>query len=53
MSDGPADDLPDWAFDPDPPEPECCQHCGKELEDFSELGCAYCDGRHPAFGTLD
>ena len=32
-------------------EPECCPHCGKPLEDFSDLGCEYCDRRHPGFGT--
>ena len=27
------------------PNPETCPHCGKELEDFSDLGCEYCDTR--------
>jgi rubrerythrin len=31
-------------------EPEICPHCGKELEDFSELGCGQCDRRHPSWG---
>lgn len=30
--------------------PEVCPHCGKEYEDFSDLGCEYCDRRHPNFG---
>lgn len=33
-------------------EPDCCRHCGKELEDFSDLGCEHCDARHPLFGVL-
>lgn len=32
--------------------PQICEHCGKELEDFSDLGCEYCDVRHPHFGLL-
>lgn len=38
------DDIPDY-------EPEYCSHCGKELEEFSDLGCEYCDSRHPGFGA--
>jgi hypothetical protein len=34
-----------------PEEPECCPYCGKEYEDFSDLGCEHCDRRHPDFGT--
>lgn len=33
-------------------EPECCGRCGKEFEDFSDLGCGYCDSRHPEWGLL-
>lgn len=29
----------------------CCHHCGKHYEDFSDLGCGYCDQRHPGFGA--
>lgn len=28
-----------------------CPECGKEYEDFSDLGCARCDQRHPGFET--
>lgn len=31
-------------------EPECCPICGKEYEDWSDLGCPACDQRHPNFG---
>lgn len=31
--------------------PQTCGHCGKGLEDFSDLGCSYCDRRHPNFGV--
>lgn len=30
----------------DEPGSETCSHCGKELEDFSDLGCEYCDARY-------
>src|SRR6266850_5193183 len=33
-------------------EPATCKHCGKELEDFSDIGCGYCDQRHPEWGLL-
>ena len=36
----------------DDSEPETCPHCGKEYEDFSDLGCEYCDRRHPHYGVL-
>jgi hypothetical protein len=26
-------------------EEECCRHCGKPFEEFSDFGCAYCDVR--------
>lgn len=28
---------------------EYCSHCGKDIYDFSDLGCEYCDQRHPGF----
>jgi len=31
---------------------DICEHCGKALEDFSDLGCEYCDRRHPLFGLV-
>jgi len=31
---------------------ECCGHCGKEFEDWSDLGCEYCDARHPCYGIV-
>ena len=40
--------LPDDYFGPDAEEPYCF-HCGKVLEDFSDLGCGRCDARHPDF----
>jgi hypothetical protein len=52
-------DLPEWAFEPDqgpdpePPPRDYCPHCGKEFEDFSDMGCERCDRRHPGFGTID
>lgn len=30
-------------------EPDCCPFCGKDYEDFSDLGCGHCDRRHPGF----
>ena len=38
-------------FEEGPPR-ETCGHCGKELDDFSDLGCEHCDRRHPDFGTV-
>lgn len=29
-----------------------CDHCGKAFEDFSDLGCGYCDRRSPEWGIL-
>jgi hypothetical protein len=29
-----------------------CDGCGKEFEDFSDLGCEKCDQRHPGYGTM-
>lgn len=31
---------------------EYCPHCGKALEDFSDLGCGHCDRRSPEWGIL-
>ena len=31
---------------------EYCEHCGKDIEDWSDLGCEYCDRRHPLYGML-
>lgn len=28
---------------------DACHFCGKEFEDFSDLGCEVCDSRHPGF----
>jgi hypothetical protein len=30
---------------------EYCSHCGKDIYDFSDLGCEYCDRRHPNYGV--
>lgn len=32
-------------------EDSTCEHCGKDRYDFSDLGCEYCDSRHPGFGA--
>lgn len=37
---------------PDIDATEYCSHCGKDIEDFSDLGCEYCDRRHPYYGVL-
>ena len=39
---------PEYYMDDDR-ESETCSHCGKPYEDFSDLGCEYCDRRHPEF----
>jgi NADH pyrophosphatase NudC (nudix superfamily) len=31
---------------------EFCPQCGKAYEDFSDLGCGYCDARHRDFGVM-
>lgn len=31
---------------------QCCPHCGKDIYDFSDLGCEHCDARHPGFGVM-
>lgn len=33
-------------------EPPCCPHCGKDIYDFSDLGCGHCDRRSPEWGTV-
>ena len=38
--------------DQERPSDEYCSHCGKAFEEFSDLGCEYCDRRHPGFGTV-
>lgn len=38
--------------DLDPPEQPCCHHCGKPLYDFGDMGCEYCDARHPLFRSI-
>lgn len=30
-----------------------CPHCGKEYEDFSDMGCGHCDRRSPEWGTVE
>ncbi len=42
------DSYPPEYFDDDR-EKEACPHCGKEYEEFSDLGCEHCDRRHPGF----
>jgi hypothetical protein len=32
-------------FDTEDRPRDVCGHCGKELEDFSDLGCVHCDRR--------
>lgn len=43
------DDEPDDWYEEDE---DCCHYCGKAYEDFSDLGCQYCDQRHPHYGVL-
>lgn len=31
---------------------EYCSHCGKDIEDFSDLGCEHCDRRYPGDDVL-
>jgi hypothetical protein len=31
---------------------DICSHCGKDRYDFSDLGCGYCDRRHPEWGMF-
>lgn len=37
-------------YEEDNPPPEACEHCGKELEDMSDIGCGQCDQRSPEWG---
>lgn len=37
------------ADEPEPPE-NYCRHCGKNIYDFSDLGCGHCDRRSPEWG---
>ena len=50
------DDEPDECemteADYDDEEEHCCVHCGKPFEDFSDIGCRYCDRRSPDYGVL-
>lgn len=34
-----------YVFEPGFP-PQVCEHCGKDIEDFSDLGCEFCDSRY-------
>ena len=45
-----ADDLS--ISQPSDYEPDVCPHCGKEFEDFSDIGCGYCDRRSPEWGDF-
>lgn len=36
----------------DDEELDCCPHCGKEYQDFSDMGCGHCDQRSPDWGVL-
>ena len=40
-----AQDCPGWP-------PIVCGNCGKDLEDFGDLGCHLCDVRNPTYGLL-
>jgi len=31
--------------------PQCCEHCGKDIDDFSDLGCEFCDSRYTEIGV--
>lgn len=39
-------------MDYEPDESDFCPHCGKEYEDFSDMGCGYCDRRSPDWGIM-
>ena len=50
------DDYALWCelnLDEDQDENMICRHCGKDFHEFADLGCEYCDQRHPGFGTMD
>lgn len=40
-----------WVDGPDEEEP-CCDHCGKPIYEWADLGCGHCDARHPEYGLL-
>ena len=44
--------IPDDWYEEDDRDPDTCPHCGKEYEDFSDMGCEYCDTRHPFYGIV-
>ncbi len=33
-------------------EEQRCPHCGKPYEDFSDVGCGFCDQRSPEWGMV-
>lgn len=37
------------AADTQEPDDSFCPYCGKDYEDFSDLGCEHCDRRVPGF----
>lgn len=43
------EEIDDEAFCDDQEEPTC-EHCGKPLYDFSDIGCGECDRRSPDYG---
>lgn len=38
--------------DEERPESEYCHHCGKAFDEWGDMGCEFCDRRHPGFGIL-
>lgn len=44
------DEQADWDREDD--EPDVCPFCGKEYEEFSDMGCGHCDQRSPEWGTM-
>lgn len=40
--------LEDQDYQPEEEEPRCV-HCGKPIYDCGEIGCRFCDARHPDF----
>lgn len=45
------EDFVDYLLEDDEPD-ECCPYCGKAYEDFSDMGCGYCDRRSPDWGVM-
>ena len=41
-----------YAYASEDTEDECCPFCGKEYEDFSDMGCGFCDRRSPDWGLV-